>query len=82
MHMRLVAGCRGTEVVEGVLRHHIGACFAALERCVLDLLHDTIPRLKSFEAAAKRPMPGAQQTHPLVEVSLCPCVSSYSLSPS
>ncbi|EIE21455.1 hypothetical protein COCSUDRAFT_66895 [Coccomyxa subellipsoidea C-169] len=58
---------RGTEVVEGVLRHHIGACFAALERRVLDLLHEVLPRLKSFEAAKKKPMPGSQQTHPLVE---------------
>ncbi len=61
---------RGTEVVEGVLRHHIGACFAALERRVLDLLHKVLPRLKSFEAAKKKPMPGSQQTHPLVEVAL------------
>lgn len=64
--------CRGTEVVEGVLRHHIGACFAALERRAVDLLHDVAPRLKTFEAAKKKPMPGSQQPpHPLVEASSC-----------
>ena len=69
--------CRGTEVVEGVLRHHIGACFAALERRVLDLLHEVMPRLKSFEAAKKKPMPGSQQTHPLVEVTSFPLSQLY-----
>lgn len=51
-----------------MLRHHIGACFAALERRVLDLLHEVLPQLHSHEAAKKKPMPGAQQAHPLVEV--------------
>lgn len=55
-----------------MLRHHIGACFAALERRVLDLLHEVLPRLRSFEAAKKKPMPGSQQTHPLVEVTSSP----------
>ncbi|CAL8469580.1 g9121 [Coccomyxa elongata] len=58
---------RGTEVVEAVLRHHIGACFAALERRVLDLLHEVLPQLHNHEAAKKKPMPGAQQAHPLIE---------------
>ncbi len=67
-HAGSADGRRGTEVVEAVLRHHIGACFAALERRVLDLLHEVLPQLHSFEAAKKKPMPGSQQTHPLVEV--------------
>ena len=68
-----VAVCRGTEVVEGVLRHHISACFAALQRKLLDLLHDALPGLRasarSAGPAAPKPFPGAPQSSPAIEVS-------------
>ena len=64
--------CRGTEVVEGVLRHHISACFAALQRKLLDLLHDALPGLrasaKGAAPAAPKPFPGAPQSSPAIEV--------------
>ena len=62
---------RGTEIVEGVLRHHIGACFAALERCVVDVLCDAAPKLAARgepaspqAAAAIGPAPAQ---HPIAE---------------
>ena len=68
-----VFACRGTEVVEGVLRHHISACFAALQRKLLDLLHDALPGLRasarSVVPAAPKPFPGAPQSSPAIEVS-------------
>lgn len=69
MTKHVMCGCRGTEVVEGVLRHHIGACFAALERRVMDTLAGVAPRLAAHAAAAQQPFPGALPAHPLTEVS-------------
>ena len=63
---------RGTEVVEGVLRHHISACFAALQRKLLDLLHDALPSLRTLSAAATKSFPGSSQNSPAVEVCLAP----------
>ena len=39
-------GCRGTEVVEATVRHHIGACFGALERRILDAVAAATQRLR------------------------------------
>jgi hypothetical protein len=65
-------GHRGTEVVEGVLRHHTGACFAALERRLLDLLHEIAPRLTASEDVRTNSLPRPQQqARPLVEVRAC-----------
>ena len=68
---------RGTEVVEGVLRHHISACFAALQRKLLDLLHGALPALCSVSANAPsaKAFPGAPQHSPAIEVELphSPC---------
>ena len=64
--------CRGTEVVEGVLRHHISACFAALQRKLLDLLHDALPALRSVSAAGTKAFPGSPQTSPAAEVCIAP----------
>ena len=68
---------RGTEVVEGVLRHHISACFAALQRKLLDLLCGALPALCSVSASAPsaKAFPGAPQHSPAIEVELplSPC---------
>lgn len=37
--------CRGTEVVEGVVRHHISACFAALESTAVSAVEDVGARI-------------------------------------
>ena len=63
---------RGTEVVEGVLRHHISACFAALQRKLLDLLHDALPALRTVSAAGTKSFPGSPQSSPAVEVCMAP----------
>ena len=71
---------RGTEVVEGVLRHHISACFAALQRKLLDLLHDALPGLRASARgsapAPPKPFPGTPQSSPAIEVS--PISTSHS----
>ncbi|KAK9813244.1 hypothetical protein WJX72_011382 [[Myrmecia] bisecta] len=41
---------RGTEVVEGAVRQHIGACFGALERRVLNAVEQTQARLDGSAA--------------------------------
>ena len=45
---------RGTEVVEAAVRHHIGACFGALERRILDAVAAAAQRLRDGGAAAGR----------------------------
>ena len=55
-------------MVEGVLRHHISACFAALQRKLLDLLHDALPTLRTVSAAGTKSFPGSPQNSPAVEV--------------
>ena len=56
-----------------MLRHHISACFAALQRKLLDLLHDALPGLRASTRgaapAAPKPFPGAPQSSPAIEVS-------------
>ena len=55
-----------------MLRHHISACFAALQRKLLDLLHDALPGLRAgargAAPAAPKPFPGAPQSSPAIEV--------------
>lgn len=77
----VILGCvrRGTEVVEGVLRHHISACFAALQRKLLDLLHDALPGLRTVTAAGTKAFPGSPQTSPALEVCIAPLHRIYAL---
>ena len=56
-------------MVEGVLRHHISACFAALQRKLLDLLHEAAPALRNVSGPSAKSFPGAPQSSSAVEVS-------------
>ena len=69
---------RGTEVVEGVLRHHISACFAALQRKLLDLLHDALPALRTVSASSTKSFPGGHQNSPIIEVRPAQTLSIHS----
>ena len=48
---------RGVEVVESTVRQHVGACFSALEKKVLDQLKDTSERLTSNSTASTQDKP-------------------------
>ena len=72
-------------MVEGVLRHHISACFAALQRKLLDLLRDALPGLRRSSAGSAsptvaKPFPGAPQSSPAIEVG--PSIINSHSSPS
>lgn len=58
---------RGTEVIEATVRHHISACFGALERRVLDAVAAATQRLRDGGAGS-----GAQE-HSLLQVCVGPC---------
>lgn len=66
-----------------MLRHHIGACFAALERCVVDVLADVAPKLlASHEALPLTTAPGPLPAHPIAQalalapLKIPPCSTS------
>ena len=52
-----------------MLRHHISACFAALQRKLLDLLHEAAPALRNVGAPSSKSFPGTPHSSSAVEVS-------------